>query len=64
MLRFDIDRLDRQFGTWRLQQTLADMAAQDIIARIWTRDHTVWKSEDREISNRLGWLHSPDEMVP
>ena len=64
MLRFDIDRLDRQFGAWRLKQTLADMAAQEIVTRIWAHDHTVWKSEDREISNRLGWLQSPDEMVP
>lgn len=64
MLRFDIDHLDQRFGAWRLQQTLADMAAQNIVTRIWARDHTVWKSEDREISNRLGWLHSPDEMVP
>lgn len=62
MLRFDIDRLDHQFTELSLEETLAEMAAQRIIARIWARDHTVWKSEDREISNRLGWLYSPDDM--
>ncbi|MCS7259806.1 MAG: glucose-6-phosphate isomerase [Anaerolineae bacterium] len=64
MYRFDIERLDRQFPALRLGETLAAMAAQNIIPRIWSRDHTVWKSEDREISNRLGWLHSPDDMPP
>jgi glucose-6-phosphate isomerase len=27
-----------------------------IVARIWDRDHTVWKEDPAEISNRLGWL--------
>jgi len=31
----------------------------NLIARIWKRDPTVWKAEDREISNRLGWLEAP-----
>ena len=26
------------------------------------RDHTVWQPEPDEISNRLGWLRSPQEM--
>jgi transposase len=26
------------------------------------RDHTVWQPEPDEISNRLGWLRSPEEM--
>ncbi len=64
MQRFDLERLDHQFGDLHLSETLAEMAAQRIVARIWAHDHTVWKPEDREISNRLGWLHSPDEMAP
>jgi glucose-6-phosphate isomerase len=38
-----------------------------IVRRIWEHDGTVWKAEDREISNRLGWLSSPAtalESVP
>lgn len=32
---------------------------EDVISRIWKHDPTVWKPEDVEISNRLGWLDSP-----
>ena len=32
------------------------MAEQDVLGRIWRRDHTVWKPEPTEIANRLGWL--------
>ena len=30
-----------------------------LVARIWKHDPTVWKTEDVEISNRLGWLEAP-----
>jgi len=33
-----------------------------IVARIWGRDHRVWKPDPREIVNRLGWLDLPDRM--
>ncbi|MCP4634428.1 MAG: glucose-6-phosphate isomerase, partial [candidate division Zixibacteria bacterium] len=36
---------------------------ENIIPRIWSKDHTVWNPEPAEISNRLGWLDSPEEMV-
>lgn len=35
---------------------------ENIIRRIWEHDHTVWKPEPTEITNRLGWLHSPAAM--
>jgi len=34
-----------------------------IIERIWKGDHTVWKNDPAEISNRLGWLESHEEMA-
>lgn len=34
-----------------------------IIERIWEKDHTVWKPEPTEITNRLGWLQSPKDMA-
>jgi glucose-6-phosphate isomerase len=40
----------------------AEMSDKRILARIWDHDHTLWKPEPREISNRLGWLHSPQTM--
>ncbi len=31
-------------------------------ARIWARDHTLWKDDPTEISDRLGWLDIAGEM--
>jgi glucose-6-phosphate isomerase len=41
---------------------LTDIAAKRVIARIWDHDHTVWKPEPAEITNRLGWLHIAEVM--
>jgi glucose-6-phosphate isomerase len=38
---------------------LLDLEADRIVRRIWSRDWTVWKDPDLEVSNRLGWLDSP-----
>lgn len=42
-----------------LDRGLRGLEEDRVIRRIWDRDGTVWKAEDREISNRLGWLASP-----
>jgi transaldolase/glucose-6-phosphate isomerase len=49
-------------------QNLVDSALEKlknerIVQRIWEHDHTVWKADPDEISNRLGWLHSPEIMM-
>jgi glucose-6-phosphate isomerase len=46
-----------------IRRVLAGLDAADAISRIWRRDHTVWKSRDEEISNRLGWLDGPDRAA-
>jgi len=33
------------------------------MARIWARDHTVWRPDPAEITNRLGWLHTAEVML-
>lgn len=33
-----------------------------LVERIWSKDHTVWKSDPTELSNRLGWLEVPGEL--
>jgi glucose-6-phosphate isomerase/transaldolase/glucose-6-phosphate isomerase len=33
-----------------------------IVERMWGRDHTLWKPDPTEISNRLGWLTVTDAM--
>ena len=59
-------RLDRSasLGDYQavVDATLAEMEADDVIARIWEHDHTVWKPDSDEITNRLGWLHIADAM--
>ena len=46
----------------KVQATLTKLRSEKVLARIWEHDHTVWKEEPTEISNRLGWLHSPEVM--
>ncbi len=48
----------------KVNQGLQHMAADNILPRIWARDHTVWKPEPTEISNRLGWLDIAQRMLP
>jgi len=41
---------------------LNDMRKHDVVARVWRRDHTVWKPDPTEITDRLGWLTVMDAM--
>ncbi len=45
-----------------ITRTLDDLAGSHTIERIWTRDHSLWKSDPTEIDNRLGWLTVLDQM--
>ena len=50
-----------------LDRDLRGLERAEIVRRIWARDGTVWKTEDKEITNRLGWLTSPrsaEDEVP
>jgi glucose-6-phosphate isomerase len=46
-----------------VETSLTELRDHRILARIWAHDHTVWKPDPTEISNRLGWLHSPEVMA-
>jgi glucose-6-phosphate isomerase len=46
-----------------VQATLAEMAERDAVARVWARDHTLWREDPSEISDRLGWLTVVPDMV-
>jgi transaldolase / glucose-6-phosphate isomerase len=41
---------------------LRQMAEQNIVQRIWRHDHTVWRPDPTEITNRLGWLDPATTM--
>jgi glucose-6-phosphate isomerase len=46
-----------------LAAVLRRLNEEDIVGRIWRKDHTVWKEKDEEISNRLGWLDAPKKAA-
>jgi transaldolase/glucose-6-phosphate isomerase len=56
--------VEYNLGTYQrsVENALAELKDNKIISRIWAHDHTVWKPETKEITNRLGWLHSPELM--
>ncbi len=43
-----------------IDATLNELTDQKIVERIWNKDYTVWSDSPNEITNRLGWLHSPE----
>ena len=45
-----------------VSRTLQQIDADQVVRRIWKGDHTVWKPDPREITDRLGWLTLPSEM--
>ena len=50
-----------------VRQALDEILDRRLIARIWAKDHTVWKPQPEEIVNRLGWLTVPvvsEQQVP
>ena len=46
-----------------VDKALVELTENRIISRIWGHDYTVWKHDPTEITNRLGWLHSPEVMA-
>lgn len=51
-------------GTYQgvVDNALAELRDNRVMSRIWAHDHTIWKPDPAEITNRLGWLHSPEVM--
>jgi transaldolase/glucose-6-phosphate isomerase len=51
----------------RVDRRLQAMADDQVVARLWRGDHTVWRDDPTEITDRLGWLAAPHrshELVP
>ncbi len=50
---------DATLGAYSADVTaaLAELDRSNVPARIWQKDHTVWKPDPTEITNRLGWLN-------
>jgi transaldolase / glucose-6-phosphate isomerase len=47
----------------RLQHRLDEATQTELVARLWRRDHTLWKPDPSGIANRLGWLDLPETMA-
>ena len=45
-----------------VEASLEDLHRRDVVGRIWRKDHTVWKPDPDEITDRLGWLTVTDIM--
>lgn len=45
-----------------IAQALNEMENNQIMPRIWVHDHTVWKPQPEEITNRLGWMEIMEEL--
>jgi len=45
-----------------ISAAMEDLEHRQIISRIWSGDHTVWKPDPTEIADRLGWLTITDSM--
>jgi len=46
-----------------VDRSLAEMRDNQVVGRMWKGDHTLWSPEPEEISDRLGWLYSPENML-
>ena len=59
-----LQNLSANLGSYQaaVDAALSEMAENRIVARIWAHDHTVWKPEPTEITNRLGGLHIAEAM--
>jgi hypothetical protein len=44
----------------KIEAALSAMENEQIVQRIWAGDHSVWKPDPTEISNRLGWLRAAE----
>ena len=46
-----------------VDSALSELRDNLVMTRIWSHDHTLWKPDPKEIANRLGWLHSPENVM-
>ena len=44
-------------------EAVASLQGSETLARIWSRDHTLWSNDPAEISDRLGWLDVASSML-
>jgi len=45
-----------------IEKAISQIESENIVDRLWNHDYTIWKNTPDEITNRLGWLHTPRVM--
>ncbi len=55
------DKLALSFKS-AVSSTLEALNRDQVIERLWAKDHRLWNPEPKEISDRLGWLTVHDQM--
>ena len=46
-----------------VQAALRELSQARLLARLWAKDHRIWRSQATEITNRLGWLTVAEQML-
>ena len=46
-----------------VEERLAELRQDEVVRRLWMRDHTIWKPDPAEISDRLGFLAAPEQSL-
>lgn len=47
----------------KVSDTIKEIGHQNLVERLFKKDHTIWSDSPVEISNRLGWLDSPESSL-
>ena len=55
------DKLPQLFRA-TVQPAIETLNRDQVIKRIWSKDHRLWKPDPKEITDRLGWLTVQDQM--
>ncbi|MBS4034518.1 MAG: hypothetical protein KGZ85_08645 [Ignavibacterium sp.] len=54
MIKYSLGKFEQD-----VNNTFNRLLQEDVINRIWKKDHTLWSDDPNEIINRLAWLDSP-----
>lgn len=54
MIQFSLGKFEPD-----VNKTFKRLFEEDVVNRIWEKDHTLWNDDPNEIINRLAWLNSP-----
>lgn len=46
-----------------VRNVMESVVRNRVVERLWSKDHRLWKPEPTEITNRLGWLTLPEDML-